>query len=110
MIIMLQAKTDEERLAVTSAASKAIDVAGASLVDFKQFSNIAVSYVMEIPATGFERLRQELEAVNIILDPPSANELRVSQGSAGDEVVASLKLAFRHSEPDMRIPVPAVPG
>ncbi len=100
MIIMLQAKTNEELSAITPAASTAINAAGASLINVKQFSNIAMSYVVEIPATSFQRLRRELNAVNIVLDPPSANELRVSNGSSSEYVVASLKLAFCHKSLD----------
>lgn len=100
MIITIQGITEDEHHSVTTAVSKAIEAAGAHMVDSREFSNIAVSYGMKIPTSQFGQLRRELEALNIVLTPAGANELRVSQGSENhhDEVVASLKLSFRRGE------------
>ena len=110
MIVRLQGKTREERHAVTSAASDAIVAAGGYVLDYNQFSNLAVCFTLELPPAGFNRLRQALGEIGVILPPPSAEELAAGAGQAGLEVAGSLRIDFEHKEPDLRIPIPAVPG
>jgi hypothetical protein len=110
MRIMLQGKTDENRLSVTTAACKAVDNAGGYIFDVKQFSNLAICYMIELPADGFARLREALIGLNIMMDPPSELELQLGSGSSEAEVMGSLRITFLHDEPDLRIEIPAVPG
>ena len=39
-----------------------------------------------------------------------ATALAACAGPAGQEVAGSLRIDFEHNEPDLRIPIPAVPG
>ena len=110
MIIRLQGKTSAGRHAVTSAASDAIVAAGGHVLDYNQFSNLAVNFTLELPPAGFARLRLALKEIGVVLAPPSAEELAAAAQPAGQEVPGSLRIDFEHNEPDLRIPIPAVPG
>jgi len=110
MIVRLQGKTREGRHAVTSAASDAVVAAGGHVLDYNQFSNLAVNYTLELPPAGFARLRQALGEIGVNLWPPSTEELAAGQAAAGSEIAGSLRIDFEHNEPDLRIPIPAVPG
>ena len=110
MIIRLQGKTRAERHAVTSAASDAIGAAGGYVLDYHQFSNLAVNFTLELPPAGFARLRQALGEIGVVLAPPSAEERAVGAGPVDQDVPGSLRIDFEHNEPDLRIPIPAVPG
>lgn len=110
MIIRLQGKTRAERHAVTSGASDAILAAGGYVLDYNQFSNLAVCFTLELPPAGFARLRAALAALDVNLPPPEPEELALAQLPARTEVPGSLRIDFEHNEPDLRIPIPAVPG
>ncbi|AOS44238.1 hypothetical protein Verru16b_01299 [Lacunisphaera limnophila] len=110
MIIRLEGRTREPRHAATSAASDAIVAAGGHVLDYNQFSNLAVCFTLELPPAGFARLRQSLATIGVHLPPPSPEELAAAAAPAGTEVAGSLRINFEHDEPDLRIPIPAVPG
>ena len=110
MIVRIQGKTRQERHAITSAASNAVGEVGGYIVDFKQFSNLAVVFTIEMPPAGFEKLREKLRGLEVLLEPPSSEERALSVSAAQGEIAGSLRLDFLHEEPDLRILVPAVPG
>jgi len=110
MIVRIQGKTSQERHGITSAASDAVGDAGGYIVDFKQFSNLAVVFTIELPAVGYLKLRTKLGGLGVQLEPPSKEESALAAGVGPEEVAGSLRLDFQHHEPDMRIPIPAVPG
>jgi hypothetical protein len=76
----------------------------------KQFSNLAVVFTIELPPSGFAKLRDKLAGLGVILEPPSNEERALSGPTASEEVWGSLRLDFQHQEPDLRIAIPAVPG
>jgi hypothetical protein len=110
MIVQLQGVTYEDRHAMTSAASDAVSVAGGYILDFRQFSNLAVVFTIELPPSGYARLRDMLTNCGIRMSLPSRQEIDLARSSSTGAVAGSLRLDFHHDEPDLRIPIPAVPG
>jgi len=110
MSIRLRGKTGEERHGVTAAASDAVLAAGGHILDYNQFSNLAVCFTIELPPAGIAPLRQQLTALGVELEAPSAEELALAKSHGAGEVAGSLRLDFQHHEPDLRIQIPAVPG
>jgi hypothetical protein len=110
MIVSMQGKTNEDRHRVTSAASDAVGDAGGYVLDYKQFSNLAICFTIELPATGFSKLRNKLAELKVILEPPTEKEIALGEETAELDIAGSLRIAFLHEEPDLRVPIPAVPG
>ena len=110
MIIMLQGKTREDRHSVTMAASDAVSSSGGYILDYNQFSNLAVCFTIELPPDGFAKLRQKLVDLNVTLESPSKEELALGKETRELDIPGSMRITFIHQEPDMRIPIPAVPG
>jgi hypothetical protein len=110
MVVRIQGKTSHERHGITSAASDAVSEAGGYILDFKQFSNLAVVFTIELPPAGFEQLRKTLDGLGVCLEPPSSEERALADVVVPREIAGSLRLDFQHQEPDLRIPIPAVPG
>lgn len=110
MTIMIQGKTSQDRHQVTSGVSKAVSSAGGYILDFKQFSNLSVCFNIELPPAGFFKLRKELDTIKVLLKPPTEMEMVASEKSEDADIPCSLQVLFFHEEPDLRIPIPAVPG
>jgi len=60
MVFRIEGRTREERHGITSAAADAVSEAGGYILDFRQFSNLAVVFTMELPPVGVVRLREKL--------------------------------------------------
>ena len=56
---MIQGKTREDRHHVTSEVSNPVRSSGGNLLDFKQFSNLAVCFTIELPPSGIAFLNEE---------------------------------------------------
>jgi hypothetical protein len=110
MIIRLQGVARGDRHAMTTAASDAIVSAGGYVLDFNQFSNLAVCFTLELPAGGYRRLRELLANGGFDMTPPAAVEAKLEERDPHEAIPGSLRIEFRHHEPDLRIPIPAVPG
>jgi hypothetical protein len=107
--IQIQGVARGDRHGFTSFASDAIVASGGYVMDYRAFSNLAVCFTLEIPAKGLLVLRERLRIGGIELEPPApAEEIATECGETA--VSGTLRLDFRHEEPDMRIPIPAVPG
>jgi len=110
-LLQIQGSTRAERLAVTAQASEAVIACRGYILDYHQFSNMAVCFTIEIPPARLTELRAQLAALEIDLKPPAPEEQALlSAAAAPDEVAASLRIAFIHNEPDLRIEIPAIPG
>ncbi len=110
-LLQIQGTTCAERHAVTSQASDAVIACRGYILDYHQFSNMAVCFTIEIPPTRLAELRDRLSALEVDLKPPTAEEQALTAADAApDEVAASLRIAFLHNEPDLRIEIPAIPG
>ncbi len=110
MVVRLQGKTCEDRHSVTAAASDAVGEAGGYILDYMQFSNLAVCFTIELPPAGFAKLRKKLADLRVILEAPSDEEMGLTEGSTREDIPGSLRIDFHHQEPDLRIPIAAVPG
>lgn len=111
--LRLSAITTAPRHAVVEGLTAALGAVG-WILDFRQFSNMALAVQFEVPPEGAARLRAALEGLPISLDAASGEALarleRTPAGDLPDTVPGSVNVVFVHSEPDLRIPVPAVPG
>jgi hypothetical protein len=109
----ISAVTSHPRQAVFSALSAALSDLG-WILDFKQFSNLALSVRFEMPRDNVTKVRAAMAALPLRLADHSLEALAVLEGAAASElpdpVPAGIHVTFIHSEPDLRIPVPAVPG
>jgi hypothetical protein len=110
MIVSIQGKTYEDRHSVTSAASEAVGEAGGYVLDYKQFSNLAICFTIELPTTGFAKLRKQLVELKVVPEPPTGGEIALGEETEELDITGSLRIAFLHEEPDLRVPIPAVPG
>ena len=110
VIIMIQGNTSRDRHRVTSEMSKAVSSAGGYLLDFKQFSNLSVCFNIELPPSGFSKLRKKMDKLEVILTPPTEKEIVASEKSEDADIPCSLQVSFFHEEPDLRIPILAVAG
>jgi len=95
---------------VTAAASDAVGEAGGYVLDYKQFSNLAVCFTIELPPAGFAKLRKKLTDLGVILETATNEEMGLIDGSTREDIPGSLRIDFQHQEPDLRIPIAAVPG
>jgi hypothetical protein len=111
--IRLSGVTSQPRHSVVARLTAVLGDVG-WILDFRQFSNSALSVQFEVPAREAPALRSALAELPVVLSRESAEELaaleEASAAELPDPVPASLHLTFVHSEPDLRIPVPAVPG
>jgi hypothetical protein len=110
MIVMMQGSTREDRHSVTSSASNAVGDAGGCVLDFKQFSNLAICLTIELPPAGFIKLREKLADLKVTMDQPTKEEISLAEVREDLEIPCSLRITFIHGEPDLRIQIPAVPG
>ncbi len=109
-LLQLQGTTRAERHAVTSQASDAVITCRGYILDYRQFSNMAVCFTIEIPPARLADLRSRLAALEVDLQPPTAEEQAVAESPSTEDVPASLRITFIHNEPDLRIEIPAIPG
>lgn len=108
-LLPIQGSTRAERHAVTAQASDAVIACRGYILDYNQFSNMAVCFTIEIPPARLADLRDRLAALDIDLKPPAPEEQALA-ADAPEEVAASLRITFIHNEPDLRIEIPAIPG
>ena len=80
------------------------------MLDYKQFSNLAICFTIELPTTGFAKLRKQLVELKVVLEPPTGGEIALGEETEELDITGSLRIAFLHEEPDLRVPIPAVPG
>ena len=91
---------------------------GAWVVDVKLFSNMSVCFNFEIPIGRTEQLREALAATDLHLTGESNDSFagfRERQESAAEnsqptDIAGTLQITFIHSEPDLKIEVPRIPG
>lgn len=81
----------------------------ADLIDFQMFSNAAINFSFEVAGHHLTELGKALAATQITLDKESVASM-TKDGEADEIVNGSLNVTFIHSDPDLRIPVPPIPG
>lgn len=101
--------TRSDRQAVTQAVEAAIRGAGAWVTDFRQFSNAAVVFEVEVPAGRLTALHAALEATGLTVRP-AREDLPAAPDAPEAGWPGTVRVEFVHGDPALRIPVPAVPG
>jgi hypothetical protein len=103
--------THAERNAITAQAKEAILTSGGWVVDFHQFSNLAICINFEIESPHVARLRRALAALDARMAEASREQFAALQEERGaHEVIGTLQITFIHNEPDLRREVPPIPG
>ena len=96
---------------IISAVSGAVAEAGGWIDDVNFFSNISVALRFVIPSSSGSHLVQLLSAVPLQLDSNGVDELTtLSANGPSEEITCSLQITFFHTEPDLRLQIPSVPG
>ena len=96
-----------------SRVRRAISDSGGWILDIRLFSNVSVCLRFEIPFDLVKRLREELEASGLVLSgksPDGHSDFTADGSEAHEDIAGSLQITFVHSEPDLKIEVPAIPG
>lgn len=92
-----------ERILGTSEIEKICSRYG-YISDFKQFSDIAIAFSIEVPEAKRDALYKDLGSI-LSLDPYEAESK-----AAETEVHIMLNVTFTHGSGNLKIEVPAVPG
>lgn len=103
-----------ERFEATNLVHDAIRSAGACVTDFHKYSNFSVCLNVEIEA---QELPGMYDAVllpglriaperNVFLGPYD----EILKADPGKSLIGTVAIAFLHTEPDLKIETPAVPG
>jgi hypothetical protein len=97
---------------MTARVSQAIQVAGGSILDSRFFSNLTVFISGEVGGAGIAALRDALIATGLSISTRSLESLERQILTTADQslIPFHLVVTFIHTEPDLRITVPAVPG
>ncbi len=117
-ILRLDGITRADRHDMIARVSRAFAESGASILDFKMFSNVSLSIIFELPARRVGEFSAALAATGLRLSAGSRELLAARQGLYGGaggaarhtELSGSLQITFIHREPDLRIEVPPIPG
>jgi len=113
--LQLNAMTRGQRHQIIELAKDAITASGGWIMDFKFFSNASICINFELSSNQVARLHEALAEIDLRLSEASFQSLEelagiTSQGGQPAELMASLQITFIHDEPDLRIPVPMIPG
>jgi hypothetical protein len=117
-ILRLNGVTRDDRHDMIARVSRALAESGASVLDFKMFSNVSLNIIFELPARRVCEFSDALAATGLRLSAESrellAEHQRLYGGEADTarqtELSGSLQITFIHHEPDLRIEVPPIPG
>jgi hypothetical protein len=111
--IRLSAVSTHQRHAVVAALTTALNELG-WILDHHQFSNLAISVMFEIPRGSVPEFRRVFMALPLRLSEGSQETIAALESAPPstlpDPIAGSVHILFIHSEPDLRVPVPAVPG
>jgi hypothetical protein len=109
-MIRIEGVTRAPRNEMIARVSRAIQDAGADILDSRFYSNLSMFVAGEIAWSKIGMLSDLLAGTGLRLNERSIEAMQ--QPNAGqDRLVAfHLVVVFVHDEPDLRIAVPAVPG
>lgn len=104
----LGAVAREPRDAATARTQAAVQARRGDILDFKMFSNLALSLLVELEAAEVVGLADELAALgwHVELEPP--RELLATL--AGERLEGTVRLDFPEGDGELVIPLPKVPG
>lgn len=110
--LRLLASTRQNRFEMVHLVQQAIQQSGGWVVDFRQFSNQACVIFFETEGRNAVALELECLKTPVCWTEESLAEMKTLSAHPvpDSEVRGSIHLTFVHTEPDVRIDVPAVPG
>lgn len=112
--LRLSAVTRADRHRMIEAAKDAIGAGGGWILDFRLFSNLSINIVFELPNRRAADLLVRLEALDWKFDEEGRRDLLACNEQAATiepyDIGGTLQITFIHDQPDLHIPVPAIPG
>lgn len=110
-LLRINAVTRESRDETIARVKNSMDVSGAWIVRVTSFSNISICFNFEIPGGSISRLRDALAITPLQLSTETINGLEsLALQNLGGDIAGSLQITLMHNGPDLKIPVPAIPG
>ncbi len=103
---MLMAITRLDRQTVTAAVLDAINSADGWVEDVRIYSNIMTLVRFVIDAGRLPALVGQFGMIGLDVSEPRPGAASAQTG----ETITSLQITFVHNAPDLKIPVPPVPG
>jgi hypothetical protein len=97
-----------EREAEMERAKEAVRVVGGDVLDFKMFSNLSLTLIVELQGSALLSLLDALVALSWSVD--CEPDRAAIAGRAADRLEGTLQLTFPEGDGELRIPQPAVPG
>jgi hypothetical protein len=116
--LRLNGITSIDRHEMISRVKEAILKGGGSILDFHMFSNLSICLNFELTVGKIEKLYDALTATGLRLSEESRRLLenccegleQLEEKARASEVTATLEITFIHSEPDLRMEAPPIPG
>jgi len=104
----LQAVARGPRAEATAQVEAAVQALRGDILDFKQFSDLALNLVVELEAGAVVQLVEALEARGwpVDLEPPR----EALRSRAGERLEGTIRVDFSDGSGDLVIPLPRVPG
>lgn len=107
-LIRIETSTKHDRHQMITAVEQAVAESGGGIIDFKMFSNMAITLHIEIDSDKLPELLKDLLATELVIDQKSQQVML--NMPPRQEVTVWLYITFIHNDRDLRIEVPAVPG
>ena len=109
--MMLEGFTTRPRHGVVFEVTEFITANGGTISDHQQFSNHLLRLSIEIRGNGLPDVLAGLEAARVRLSPPSMDQaIALFEENPGKRIAGTLVIRCVSDEPDLRIPIPVVPG
>ena len=114
--LRLTATTGANRHLVIEAVKNAIDASGGWILYFRFFSNLSATINFELPRKNLLAFREAISKIDLRLNESGLIALleladqETAPAELPEEFAATLQITFIHNEPDLRIPVPMIPG
>ena len=110
-VLRLNAVTKESRDETICRVKGSMDACGAWILNVTSFSNMSICFNFEIPGSSIPHLRDALAKTELLLSAETIDDLEsVALRNLRSDVAGSLQITLMHNEPDLKIPVPAIPG
>lgn len=103
--------TRHDRHAMVTAVTDLVARSGGWVADAQFFSNAMVAWRLRLPASRLAEFMAGLRRAGLTVSAADQAALAaiVCRDGAPD-VAGSLQISFVHGEPDLRRPIPAIPG
>lgn len=108
--LRLVAFADGERHAVTSRVRAAFTEAGSWITDVHFFSGLQTVIALEVAPARVSALVAALERAGLEFDDESRAAVAWAAQAPEESLEGTLVVIFREGDPNLRHPVPAVPG